>query len=221
MNAVTEIILALFLLSCLRLAGASRLKHCIAAAAWQGAMTALYPAFSSPWSGAEHLIFPFLVLIVKGWLLPFLLVRAMHSARVKRELEPLLGYPQSTFLVLLFGIGAFLFCSKYSLAPAGTPVLALPAAFVAMFTGLFIIITRKKAITQTIGFLFFENGITLFGAGLKLEYGFFVELGILLDVFVLVFVMGIAVFQISREFSHIDANELHLLSDKEEGEPLK
>ena len=48
---------------------------------------------------------------------------------------------------------------------------------------------------------------------MHLEYGFFVELGILLDVLVLVFVMGIAVFQISREFEHIDADRLNLLTD--------
>ena len=68
-------------------------------------------------------------------------------------------------------------------------------------------------IVLAIGFLTFENGITAFGAGMALEYGLVVELGILLDVFVLVFVMGIAVFRISREFQHIDSDRLNTLGD--------
>ena len=82
-----------------------------------------------------------------------------------------------------------------------------------MLTGLFIIIARKKAITQAIGFLVFENGITVFGTCMMLEYGLVVELGILLDVFVLVFVMGIALFHINREFEHIDSDKLNSLGD--------
>ena len=73
--------------------------------------------------------------------------------------------------------------------------------------------SRRKALTQALGFLIFENGITAFGAGMMLEYGLLVELGILLDVFVLVFIMGIAVFRISREFQHIDSDRLNKLGD--------
>ena len=54
----------------------------------------------------------------------------------------------------------------------------------------------------------------LFGTGMMLEYGMLVELGILLDVLVLVFIMGIAVFQINREFLHIDSDKLNMLNDR-------
>lgn len=71
----------------------------------------------------------------------------------------------------------------------------------------------KKAITQVIGFLVLENGISLFGAGILLEYGIVVELGILLDVFALVFILGIAAFQINRTFSSTDTDRLNHLGD--------
>ena len=112
--------------------------------------------------------------------------------------------------------GALALWLSSSLNIPGVPMLAIPAAAMTVFTGLFIIISRRKAITQSLGFLGFENGIALFGVAMHLEYGFFVELGILLDVLVLVFVMGITVFQISREFEHIDADRLNLLTDSEE-----
>ena len=76
---------------------------------------------------------------------------------------------------------------------------------------------RKKAITQAIGFLAFENGIALFGTGMMLECGLAVELGILLDVFVLVFVMGITVMRINRAFEHIDSDKLVLLGENSGG----
>ncbi len=67
--------------------------------------------------------------------------------------------------------------------------------------------------TQAIGFLCFENGIYIFGSALLIEQSLVVELGILLDVLVLIFVMGIAVFQISRGFDHIDSDRMTQLGD--------
>ena len=64
-----------------------------------------------------------------------------------------------------------------------------------------------------LGFLVLENGISLFGAGILLEYGIVVELGILLDVFALVFILGIAVFQINRTFASTDTDQLNHLGD--------
>ena len=61
--------------------------------------------------------------------------------------------------------------------------------------------------------LVFENGISVFGAGILLEYGLVVELGILLDVFVLVFVLGIAIHQINRTFSSLDTDKMNRLGD--------
>lgn len=96
--------------------------------------------------------------------------------------------------------------------------LVLPVSFSVVLTGLFIVMARKKAITQAVGFLTFENGIALFGNGMMIECGLAVELGILLDVFVLVFVMGIAVMRINRAFEHIDADKLTLLGENSGGD---
>jgi hydrogenase-4 component E len=94
-------------------------------------------------------------------------------------------------------------------ATAGKGVIA--AAFFTIMTGLFLIITRKKALTQVLGYLVLENGIFVFGASLAQKQPLIVELGILLDVFVAVFVMGIAMFHINREFDHIDTDQLTTL----------
>ena len=218
MNMAVDLVLTAFLGICLMLSASSRLVHCVRLVAFQGILLGIMPLLMWNWSnaapGMEIWGAAFVNIIVKGVLLPVLLLRAMRKAGVKRELEPLAGYSWSLLIVSIAGAMA-LWLSR-SLNIPGVPVLAIPAAAVTVFTGLFIIISRRKALTQSLGFLAFENGIALFGAAMHLEYGFFVEMGILLDVLVLVFVMGIAVFQISREFEHIDADRLNLLTDNVE-----
>lgn len=85
---------------------------------------------------------------------------------------------------------------------------------VAMFsilTGLFLIVARKRAIHQVLGFLVMENGIYIFGIGAIPGIPLLVELGLLLDIFVAVFVMGIAVYHINREFDHMETDKLDVL----------
>jgi len=94
-----------------------------------------------------------------------------------------------------------------------TSALLVPVALSSILIGLFLIVSRKKAVNQVLGFLVLENGIFTFGVGLVRELSLLVELGVLLDVFVAVFVMGIMIFHISREFDHLDTDRLSTLKD--------
>ncbi|PJB83091.1 MAG: hydrogenase, partial [Acidobacteria bacterium CG_4_9_14_3_um_filter_49_7] len=89
----------------------------------------------------------------------------------------------------------------------------LPSALFSLMTGLLIIVSRRKALTQVIGYLTMENGVYLFGAALAIEEPLLVEMGVLLDVFVAVFIMGITIYQINSEFDHIDTDRLSELKD--------
>jgi hydrogenase-4 component E len=89
----------------------------------------------------------------------------------------------------------------------------VPVALFTSLVGLFVIISRRKALTQVLGYLVLENGIYTFGVGLVQNTPMLVELGVLLDVFVAVFVMGIAIFHINRQFDHIDTDRMVLLKD--------
>ena len=87
-----------------------------------------------------------------------------------------------------------------------------PAALFTILVGLFLIVSRRKALNQVLGYLVLENGIYAFGvAPGAASVPLLVELGVLLDVFVAVFVMGIAIYHINREFDHIDADQLDRL----------
>ena len=153
-------------------------------------------------------------IVLKGVVFPMLLSRALRQANVRREVEPYVGYTLS----LLIGIAAFAvslwLSTRLPLPPAlAGATLVVPVAFSTIFSGLFIIIGRRQALTQVIGYLALENGIYAFGLSLAHQAPLLVELGILLDVFVAVFVMGIMIFHISRQFDHIDTDRLATLKD--------
>jgi len=82
--------------------------------------------------------------------------------------------------------------------------------------GLFLMVTRRKALTQSLAYLVMENGVYGVGVGMSLDFPFVVELGILLDVFVGVFLMGNLLFHLDREFEHMDVDKLTELSDVSE-----
>ena len=91
--------------------------------------------------------------------------------------------------------------------------MVLPLAMFNIMIGLFAIVSRRKALTQVLGYLVMENGIYAFGLAFALNEPLLVGLGILLDAFMAVFVMGITIFHISREFDHMDTDRLSALRD--------
>lgn len=214
MNGLNEALWLVVLLTLILLTTSSRLLHCIRNVALQGLLVGIIPLAVHNFTQlhAEHIVLAVVNVAVKAIALPAMLIWTMKKSQVKRELEPLLGYSLSLVVALALIAVSFCLGSRLQL-PDGSLNLAMPVAFSSMFIGLFIIMARRKAITQIVGFLTFENGITLFATALSLNYGLLVELGIILDVFVLVFIMAIQVFNISSEYKHIDADKLNQLGD--------
>ena len=96
--------------------------------------------------------------------------------------------------------------------PAPTSLL-VPVAFATLLARLPRSRHAQEGVTQVVGYLMLENGVFIFGQTLARDLPFAVELGILLDLLVGVFVMGIAIHHISREFDHIDTERLSALTD--------
>jgi hydrogenase-4 component E len=196
------------------LVGASRLGTCIRIVALQGVLLGLLTV-SAPGSAAS-LHAPLLALaiaLLKGVAFPSLLSRAVRDADVRREVEPFVGY-RASLLVATLSLALSLWLGARLPRPnPATSALVVPVAFFTILVGLFIVTSRKKALTQVLGYLVLENGIYAFGVGVVEGTPMLVELGVLLDLLVAVFVMGIAVFHIRREFNHIDTDRLTALSD--------
>jgi len=211
-DALLEILLAGVVLVNLAMLGASRLKSCVRFAGVQGVLIGIAPALAPGWGfGMRAALVIAAAVVIKGALMPWLLLRAIREARVRREIEPFLGYTASVLLGAVLTAAAFGFAARLPVAHAGPPFL--PVGLATLLAGTLLMTTRRKAVTQVIGYLVMENGIFLFGQGLGAELPAPVEVGILLDLLVAVFVMGIALFHINREFDSMAVHQLTELRD--------
>lgn len=207
-----ELATVLLFLTDLVMLGLSELGACIRMVAIQGILLGLFTLIAREDVLTARLIVLGVVSMgLKGFVFPLLLSRDIREAKVRREVEPFVGYAASIVAGLLMLAASMWIAARFPMLSAATSSFVIPVALSTAFTGLFLIISRRKALTQVIGYLVFENGIYMFGIAAAGEIPFLVELGVLLDVFVAVFVMGIAINHINREFDHIDADQLSSL----------
>jgi hydrogenase-4 component E len=118
--------------------------------------------------------------------------------------------------LLLGAVGtalALVFSYTLPLADKDAGFLVVPASLATVWTGFLMLTTRRKAIMQVLGYLLLENGFFLFGLLLLEAMPFLVEIGVLLDLFTGVFVMGIIVYHINREFASTSTERLTELKE--------
>jgi len=157
-------------------------------------------------------------LVFKALVIPYFLLQAAERTGSAREHRPLIPYGLS-LLLAAGGTGlAFALALRLPAESLQGGVLLGAAAFATMFAGLLLLVSRGTALAQVVGYLVLENGIFLFGLSLLRHMPIIVEMGILLDVFVGAFVMGIVVYNIHRTFDHIDVASLTSLRDEGPGE---
>jgi hydrogenase-4 component E len=212
MKGTTDTVLVLLMLTNLALLGSSRLRACVRFTAMQGILLGALTVFSR-WDdlSVRVVLLGIVSTGVKGIVFPWFLFRALRETGAQREVEPFVGYSPSLLAGVLFlGVSMWLGW-RLPMPGRASGTLVLSAAFFSILTGLFLIIGRKKALMQVLGYLVMENGIYAFGIALSREMSVLIELGVLLDVLVAVFVMGIAIYHINREFDHIDADRLKTL----------
>jgi hydrogenase-4 component E len=212
MPASLATIHAIGLLTCFALLGTSRVGACIRWLSLQGILFSLVPLIAHD-DGLSLRVVLLTIgnIALKGVIFPTVLLHLRARADFHREVEPFVGFVAS----ILFGIVALAVALGLAreLHPAlsHTPFMMLEAAIFLIEIGLFLIVSRRNALMQVIGYLVIENGIFVFAVITVVETPLLVELGILLDAFVAVFVMGIAVFHISREFGTADVDRLNTL----------
>jgi hydrogenase-4 component E len=147
-------------------------------------------------------------IVIKGISIPAMLRRAMRDASIRREVEPLIDFVPSLLVCAAGTLLSVVFAHSLPLAPQHVGSLLVPASLATVLTGFIVLSTRRKAITQAAGYLILENGVFIMGLGLLDAIPFLVEAGVLLDLFVGVFVMGIIIYQINRELASLDTEHL-------------
>ncbi len=204
-------LIALILASTFMLLGSKRLYTCVRIFGFQSLLLALVAALVAYSTGKNELyIMALLTLIIKAILIPHIFIMISKKIGVKREIELYVNIAPSLL------IGGSLFVISYYLAQSisiSVPQLnnALPVSMSMIFIGPFMMISRKKTLTQIFGILIMENGLFLGTITLTSGMPLIVELGIFFDVLVGVLVMGIVVFRINETFETTDTDELRTL----------
>lgn len=212
MTEFADQLLVLVMLINFLVLGSSRMAIAVRAVAVQGVVLGMLPAIIHTFSWHLVTIIAGMIL-AKGLFIPWLLFGAMNKVQIKREVEPYIGYVSTLIIVAITTALAFVFAAKLPLAPEHQGLLFVPASIATIITGFLTLTTRRKAISQVIGYLILENGIFIFGLLLSSAMPVMVEAGALLDLLVGIFVMGIVINHISNEFSSIDTSRLTALKE--------
>ncbi len=220
MNGTLNLLIGLTMGLNLMALGSSRIPSLIRAMSVQGVVLGVMPLLIEHLFGWEAMLRHWPVLLVavatitvKGIVIPRLLNRAMRAANIDRDMEPLIGYVPSILLGAGGTIAAMALARSLPLLPEHAGSLLVPGALASVLTGFVLLIGRTKAISQVCGYLILENGIYLFGLLLIHATPLLVEAGILLDLTVGVFVIGIIVDHIQRAFDSLDTRKLTVLRE--------
>jgi hydrogenase-4 component E len=182
--------------------------------AWQGAVLFVSTLLVAYSAGLTELYYSAaLTLLLKVIALPWILHRLIYRLDAQWDSETLVNIPTTMLVGLVLVIFAFGLAQPISMLATTVTRHTLGIALAVILLSFLMMITRRKAVTQVIGFLAMENG--LFFAATSATYGMpmVIELGIALDVLVGVFVLGIFFFQIREQFDSLDLHHLEALKE--------
>jgi hydrogenase-4 component E len=191
-----------------------RLEGQVSAFGLQSFVLALLSALIAIHSGSLELFGVGVVLVVvKVILIPRVLNRAVAKIGLARVAAPYLGTSAALLVCALLTIVAFYVMTPIAASNPLPTADAMPLAFAGVLIGFFIMVNRRRAVTQILGFLMLENGIFLLA--LLATYGvpFIVEMGVFLDVLVAVLIMEVFIYRIKDNFDSIDVGQLGKLKE--------
>ncbi len=210
MDPLLDIVFAIAILSTLAMLGTRRLEACAYWIGFQGLAIGIMPVVLAQ----EHFSVRFAALVggqllLKGIVFPWLLLRQTRKAEVSHNPGSFIGFSGA----VLLGLAALGLSSWLALRLGMTMASEIPfvTSFFLILAGLLLTIVRQKALMQVIGYLTLENGIYVFGSVAVIGTPLLVELGVLMDVFVAVFVMGLAIDYIHLQFANTDVGRLSRL----------
>jgi hydrogenase-4 component E len=151
------------------------------------------------------------LLALKAIIIPWYLNRLQARVGAEREAQPYVNIATSLIVAGLLVMLAYAITRPLVMVSKLPTRGAIPLAVGLIFVGLFVIVSRRKALTQIVGFLVLENGISLLAALCTYGIPLIVELGVFLDVLMGYLVMQIIVYQIRDTFESIDVEQLNQL----------
>lgn len=206
---------ALFLLLAFAMLSQRRVVALVNLLALQGTLLCSATLLLAWRTGQHHLyLSALLTLSFKVVFLPWLLHRLIKRLGVYWDSEPLINISGTMLLGLLIVIFSFGLAQPIAALASTATRNAIGIAVAVVLLSFLIMITRRKAMSQVVGFLSMENGL-FFGA-MSATYGMpmVIELGVALDVLVAMLVLGVFFFQIREQFDSLDLHHLETLKEE-------
>ena len=209
---MTNTLLITFIISLIYMVVANRLYTYIVILSFQGFVLFGVSLIELTELSVVNLIFIlFETIIFKAIAIPAFLKYIIKKNNITREAEPFLPNFISVVIVTAIIVGSFLLAN--TIHEEQLRSIFFVVALSALFTGLYIIITRRKIITHVMGFLVIENGVFVLSLAVGNEMPMIVNTGIMLDIFVSVLVLGIFINKIGDVLKEHDAEQLQQLKD--------
>ena len=152
-----------------------------------------------------------LTVTLKGWLIPRFLMRVIDRIGIHREIEPFLNVPASLLVCLGLTVVGYRVSTAFPENTQGISHHLIGISLSMLLIGLFLMVTRKKAITQILALLTVENSVFLVAVGVTSGMPLIVELGISFDVILAVLLLGVLVRRIVARFESMDVSRLSKL----------
>jgi hydrogenase-4 component E len=205
---------AIILLATFLIVASNRMHSMVNIYAAQSLALGLIAALVAYFTGSTHIyIVALLTIAIKAAVIPRMLNYIMDSIGIDKEVELLVSIPASLLVSGGMAILAYFITEPMILHGAAITRNCLAISIAVVLIGFFIMISRRKALSQIIGLLVMENG--LFLAAIALTYGMpmIVEIGVFFDILVGALIMGIFAFRINRTFETVDTGILRRLRD--------
>jgi len=209
---MTNVLLIIFAMSLIYLSIANRLMSYVKILAFQGILLFWVSFIELDEMNTLNLTFILLETIVfKTIAVPLFLKYVIHKNEISREAEPYV--PNFISLIIVTSIVVVTFLLSNIIEDEQLNKVYFVAALSSLFTGLYIIGTRKKILTHVMGFLVIENGVFILSLAVGNEMPMMVNSGIFLDLFITVLLLGIFVNKIGDVLKDVDAGQLKNLKD--------
>ncbi len=205
---------ALLLLLAFAMLTQRRILSLINLFALQGVVLVLSTLVVAYSTNQSHLYYSaLLTLVLKVLLLPWIMHRLIRALNVRWDVETLINIPATMLIGIVLVIFAFNLATPISQIAGTVTKSTIGIATACILLAFLMMITRRKAVSQVIGFLAMENG--LFLAATSATYGMpmVVELGIALDVLVATLLFGVFFFHIRETFESLDIHHLEKLKE--------
>ena len=216
MFTIFQFILLLLLLNNFVMLITAKVSSLIRLIAIQGATLTGLLLFMPRYANTDYghvIVLAVAVLCIKAVGFPILLARTSRKVQIAERMTPYIGHTVSVIAGVVGLLFSLWFESKLPLVQGVYQPLLFPVALSTLLTGLTIVVGRMRAITQVMGYLVAENGIFALSMPLMMGGSTWFELSLLLDVFVAVFVMGIAINHINATFESINVGRFCSLHD--------